>query len=178
LYLFKFRTGMGIYLLLKISYSIQTMDEKSYITEEKKRALEEELNYLRGTKRKEIQESLLAARALGDLSENAEYHQAREDQGKTEDRINQIDHMLKSAIVVKKHSSDKVEIGTNVVVKKENNKEQITYSIVGAEEADMTKNKISNKSPLGEALCGKKKGEVVSISTPKGLVKYTIVDIQ
>jgi len=154
------------------------MDETKYITEEKKQALETELNNLKTVKRKEILEALEAARALGDLSENAEYHQAREDQGKTEDRIMQIDHMLKSAVVVKKHSSVSVEIGTTVKVKKEGGNEPITYSIVGAEEADMANNKISNKSPLGEALFGKKKGDVVSIKTPKGLVKYTLVDIQ
>jgi len=154
------------------------MDEINYITEEKKKALLDEIDYLKTTKRKEILEALEAARALGDLSENAEYHQSREDQGKIEDRINQIDNMLRSAVVVKKHSSTHVEIGTTVKVKKENCKEPITYSIVGAEEADMIHNKISHKSPLGEALFGKKKGEVVSIKTPKGLVKYTLIDIQ
>lgn len=154
------------------------MDEINYITEEKKQALLDELNHLKTVKRGEILDALESARALGDLSENAEYHQAREDQGKTEDRINQIENMLKSAVVVKKHSSSSVEIGTTVKVKKENSSEPIIYSIVGAEEADMVKNKISNKSPLGEALFGRKKGEVVSIKTPKGLVKYTIIDIQ
>lgn len=154
------------------------MDEQNYITEEKKQALKEELNTLKTTKRKEILESLEAAKALGDLSENAEYHQAREDQGKTEDRINQIEYMLQSAIVVKKHSSSKVEVGTTVTVKKEGSKESVTYSIVGAEEADMTQNKISNRSPLGESLFGKTKGDVVSITTPKGIVKYTIIDIK
>jgi transcription elongation factor GreA len=154
------------------------MDEIQYITEEKKQSLKEELNKLKNVKRKEILEALEAAKALGDLSENAEYHQAREDQGKTEDRINQIEYMLQSAVVVKKHRSNKVEIGTTVVVKKEGSKESITYNIVGSEEADMANNKISNKSPLGEALFGKSKSDVVSITTPKGLVKYTIVDIQ
>lgn len=154
------------------------MDEQNYITEEKKQALKEELNTLKTTKRKEILESLEAAKALGDLSENAEYHQAREDQGKTEDRINQIEYMLQSAIVVKKHSSSNVEVGTTVTVKKEGSKESVTYSIVGAEEADMTQNKISNRSPLGEALFGKTKGDAVSITTPKGVVKYTIIDIK
>ena len=154
------------------------MDEIRYITEEKKQALIEELNTLKTVKRKEILESLEAAKALGDLSENAEYHQAREDQGKTEDRINQIEYMLQSAVVVKKHKSNKVEIGTTVSVKKEGGKEAIMYNIVGSEEADMANNKISNKSPLGEALFGKEKGDVVSINTPKGLVKYTIVAIQ
>lgn len=154
------------------------MDEIHYITEDKKKALIEELNHLKTVKRKEIMEALEAAKALGDLSENAEYHQAREDQGKTEDRINQIEYMLQSAVVVKKHHSTKVEIGTTVNVKKEGSKDSVTYSIVGSEEADMAKNKISNKSPLGEALFGKSKGDVVSITTPKGLVKYTIVEIQ
>lgn len=138
----------------------------------------EELNVLKTVKRKEILEALEAAKALGDLSENAEYHQAREDQGKTEDRINQIEYMLQSAVVIKKHHSTKVEIGTTVSVKKENSKENVTYSIVGAEEADMKVNKISNKSPLGEALFGKSKGDVVTITTPKGLVKYTLIDIK
>lgn len=154
------------------------MDEKNYITEEKKKALIEELNNLKTIKRKEILEVLNAARALGDLSENAEYHQAREDQGKTEDRINQIEYMLQSAVVVKKHSSARVEIGTSVKLKKDGVKEEIVYSIVGAEEADMSQNKISNKSLLGGALFGKSKGDVVSIQTPKGLAKYTIIDIQ
>lgn len=154
------------------------MDEINYITEEKKHALQEELKHLKTFKRKDILESLEAAKALGDLSENAEYHQAREDQGKTEDRINQIEYMLQSSVVVKKHQSFKVEIGTNVVVKKEGSKDPVTYSIVGAEEADMTNNKISNKSPLGEALFGKKKGDEISINTPRGLAKYTLIDIQ
>lgn len=154
------------------------MEETNYITEEKKKALIAELDNLKNVTRKEIKESLNAAKALGDLSENAEYHQAREDQGKTEDRINQIEYMLQSAVIIKKHSSSKVEIGTTVVLKKEGSKTNITYVIVGAEEADITQNKISNKSPLGQALFGKTKGGTISITTPKGLAKYTIIDIQ
>ncbi|MEI6660203.1 MAG: transcription elongation factor GreA [bacterium] len=154
------------------------MDETNYITEEKKQALIKELNTLKTIKRKEIIESIESAKALGDLSENAEYHQAREDQGKTEDRINQIEYILQSSVIVGKHKSSKVEIGTSVVVKKDGSKESVTYSVVGSEEADMLHNKISNKSPLGEALFGRSKGDVVSVSTPKGLAKYTIVDIQ
>jgi len=154
------------------------MDEVKYITEEKKKALEEELKFLKSVKRKEIVEALEEARALGDLSENAEYHQAREEQGKTEDRINQIEEILRVSVAVKKHSSNKVEIGTTVIVKKEGSKEDITYHIVGDEEADMLNNKISNKSPLGNALFSKAKGDNISIQTPKGLVKYTLIDIQ
>ena len=155
------------------------MDETKYITEEKKQALIEELAYLKNTRRKEILEALEYAKSLGDLSENAEYHQAREDQGKSEDRISLIEQMLNSAVVVKKkHNSTKVEIGTTVTLKKEGAKEPIVYHIVGAEEADMAKGKISTKSPLGESLFGKEKGGTVSISTPKGLAKYTIVSIE
>ncbi len=154
------------------------MDEKNYITEEKKHALIDELENLKTVKRKEILESLNAARALGDLSENAEYHQAREDQGKTEDRINQIEYMLQSAVVVQKHTSAKVEVGTTVKLRKEGSKEDVIYNIVGAEEADMSKNKISNKSLLGSALCGRSKKDIVAIKTPKGLAKYMLIDIQ
>jgi len=154
------------------------MDETNYITEEKKNALFDELNNLKTVKRKEIIESIESAKALGDLSENAEYHQAREDQGKTEDRINQIEHILQSSVLLKKRHSETIEMGTIVTVRKEGSKENITYSMVGTEEADMSTHKISNKSPLGEALFGRLKGDVVSASTPKGLVKYTIIDIQ
>lgn len=153
------------------------MDDKNYITEEKEKALIEELDYIKNVKRKEIIGRIDDARALGDLSENAEYHQAREEQGRNEDRINQIESILKNSVIVKKHSSSIVEIGTTVVVKKENNGETI-YHMVGQEEADLSQNKISNKSPLGQALFGKRKGDVVSIETPKGLVKYTLIDIQ
>lgn len=150
-----------------------------YITEEKKKALIEELAHLKGPRRKEILETLEYAKSLGDLSENAEYHQAREDQGKLEDRINQIEYMLQSATVVKKKAhSTKVEIGATVVVKKDSSKTPMTFHIVGAEEADMATGKISNRSPLGQSLFGKEKGAVISISTPKGVVKYTILEIQ
>lgn len=154
------------------------MNEDNYITEEKRKALLAELEESKTIRRKEILEALEYAKSLGDLSENAEYHQAREDQGKLEDRINQIEYMLQHAIVVKKHHSTKVEIGTTVTVKKEGTKDSVTYNIVGAEEADMAAGKISNKSPLGAALFGKEEGDVVSLTTPKGLVKYTIVEIQ
>lgn len=154
------------------------MEEVNYITEDKKKALISELDYLKNVKRKEIENALASAKALGDLSENAEYHQAREDQGKTEDRINIIEYTLQTATVVKKHSNDKVDIGATVKVRKGSCKDLITYHIVGSEEADINQNKISYKSPIGQALFKKTKKEVVSIKTPKGLVKYTIIDIE
>ena len=148
-----------------------------YITKEKKKELESELIELSGPKRKEIISALEYAKSLGDLSENAEYHQAREDQGKLEERIKVVEHILKSSVVVKKSGGDIVEIGSDVVVEKEGTKEQKNYIIVGSEEADMLQGKISNNSPIGQALFGKKKGDTVSFSTPKGLVNYKIIKV-
>src|SRR3954470_17425700 len=104
-----------------------------YITEEKRKALEVELKDLKGPKRKEILESLEYAKSLGDLSENAEYHQTREDQGKLEERIAKIEQILQSSEVVKGGGGDVIEIGSKVVVLKVDTKEEKTYQIVGAE---------------------------------------------
>ncbi len=150
----------------------------NYITEEKKNALLKELEELKGPKRKEILAALEYAKSLGDLSENAEYHQTREDQGKLEERIKRIEHILESSEVVKGGGGDTIEIGSKVVVQKEGTDEKKTYQIVGSEEADMALSKISNHSPFGEALFGKKKGETISFKTPSnGEVNYKIIDV-
>lgn len=149
----------------------------NYITEEKRRALEIELKDLKGPKRKEILASLAYSKSLGDLSENAEYHQAREEQGKLEERIVKIEQILQSSETVKGGGGDVIEVGSKVIVQKEGAKDEITYVIVGSEEADMTKGKISNRSPFGEALFGKKKGDNVSFKTPKGVVNYKIINV-
>ena len=148
-----------------------------YITEEKKKKLEIELEDLKGPKRKEIIDSLEYAKSLGDLSENAEYHQAREDQGKLEERIAKIEHILQTSTVVSKHSSETIQVGSSVVAEKEGTKEKKTFIIVGSEEADMAAGKISNRSPFGEALFGKKKGDNISFQTPGGTVNYKIIDV-
>ena len=154
------------------------MDSKgNYITEEKKKALEAELEELKGPKRKEILAALEYAKSLGDLSENAEYHQTREDQGKLEERIKRIEQILLSSEVVKGGGGDIIEIGSNVVVQKEGTEDKKSYQIVGSEEADMALGKISNRSPFGEALFGKKKGEIISFKTPSGEVNYKIIDV-
>ncbi|PCI20011.1 transcription elongation factor GreA [Candidatus Wolfebacteria bacterium] len=149
-----------------------------YITAEKKRELEAEIKELTQVKRKEVLESLTFAKSLGDLSENAEYHQAREDQAKLEDRINVIKHILDTA-VVKSHKSDceEVEVGSTVVIVKQGSSDKQTYHIVGAEEADMAERKISNKSPLGGALFGMRKNDAISVKSPKGNIVYKIIDV-
>ncbi|MFA5840807.1 MAG: transcription elongation factor GreA [Candidatus Paceibacterota bacterium] len=148
-----------------------------YITEEKRVSLLAELKDLKGPKRKEILKNLEYAKSLGDLSENAEYHQVREDQGKLEARIAKIEQILESSQTVKGGGGDIIEIGSKVVVQKEGTKEDKNYVIVGSEEADMLKGKISNRSPLGVALFGKKKGESVSLKTPGGVVNYKIISV-
>ena len=149
----------------------------NYITEEKKKMLEVELKELTGPKRREILDALEYAKSLGDLSENAEYHQTREDQGKLEERIKKIEQILRSSHVVSGGGGDIIGIGSNVVVRKEDSKEEKKYQIVGSEEADMAKDKISNKSPFGEALFGKKKNDSISFKTPNGVVNYKIIDV-
>jgi len=149
----------------------------NYITEEKKKALEIELEELEGPKRKEILESLAYAKSLGDLSENAEYHQTREDQGKLEERIKRIKQILESSEVVSGGGGEEIEIGSKVVVLKDGENQEKTYQIVGGEEADTEQGKISNKSPFGKALFGKKKGDTVLFRTPNGEVNYKIIDV-
>ncbi|MEK7088924.1 MAG: transcription elongation factor GreA [Patescibacteria group bacterium] len=148
-----------------------------YITEEKRKALEIELKELKGPKRKEILENLAYAKSLGDLSENAEYHQTREDQGKLEERIAKIEQILQSSQVVSGGGGDEIEIGSKVVVLKDGENKEKKYQIVGSEEADMAQEKISNRSPFGKALFGRKKGDDVSFKTPNGVVNYKIIDV-
>ncbi len=148
-----------------------------YITAEKKLALEAELKDLKGPKRKDILDALQYAKSLGDLSENAEYHQAREDQGKLEARIQKIEEILKSAEIVKGGGGEVIEVGSRVVVMREGDNDEKTYTIVGSEEADMKEGKISNRSPFGEALYGRKKDENISFTTPRGAVSYKIIKV-
>lgn len=150
---------------------------KHYLTKEKMEELKTELAFLKTKKRKEIAEDLEYARALGDLSENAEYHAAREMQASVEDRIAKIEEVLKNAEVVTFHHSEVVQIGSTVTVQKVADKIERTYTIVGSEEANTAQLKISNISPLGKELMGKKKGDTFKLTTPAGVVDYKIISI-
>jgi len=147
-----------------------------YLSKEKKTELQNELLEAKTSKRKEILEALEYAKSLGDLSENAEYHQAREDQGKLEERIGYLETLLEESLVIEKTDSDIVEIGSFVKVKKSDGEEK-EFTIVGQEEADFPNGKISHGSPIGEALMGKKKGDEIIVHTPKGDTKYKITKI-
>ena len=152
--------------------------EKSFLTKEKYTELEAELKKLQTQTRKEIAEKLEYARSLGDLSENAEYHDARDEQANCEDRIVYIEETLKKSSIIKQHHSDIVDLGTTVTVQKKGEKEKKEYVLVGQEEADIIAGKISHVSPLGKAMIGTKKGESFTFTTPKGAVEYKVIAIQ
>ncbi len=153
-------------------------DNKTYLSKEKYKEFVNELDYLKTTRRKEVADKLEYAKSLGDLSENAEYHEAREDQANVEKRIGELETILQNAEVVEKHHSEAVEIGSVVVVKKKDG-DKSKYQIVGSEEADTEAGKISNVSPLGEALMGKRKGDTAVFKSPTGKkMEYKITDIE
>ena len=148
-----------------------------YLTEEKKKELEKELQFLKTVRRKEIAEALEFAKSLGDLSENAEYQEAREEQANAEDRIAKIEEILKYAVVVSGHSSQKAELGATLIIKRVDTGVETKIFLVGSDEASLTQHKISNESPLGQSIIDKKKGDEFSVNTPKGSVRYLLLDI-
>lgn len=154
------------------------MNGKEYLTKEKYEKLKEELDYLKKTKRKEVAEQLEYAKSLGDLSENAEYHEAREAQALVEDRIQRLEAILKDAVVVSRHHTDSVDIGSIVTVLREGDTNEQVYTIVGGEESDFLEGKISIHSPFGAAIVGKQKGEIFSFNAPNGSVTYKIIEIK
>lgn len=149
--------------------------KKTYqITAEGRKELEAELSGLKG-RRGSIAAKIAAARDYGDLSENAEYDNAREEQGIVETRIAEIEDILMNAEEIKVSRSKSVHLGGRVTLK--NSKKEVTYTVVGAVEANPVEGKISDQSPIGQVLMGKNVGEEVSITTPKGTTTYTIVSI-
>ncbi len=147
-----------------------------YLSQERYNELETELNELRTTKRAEIADQLKRAKEYGDLSENAEYAEAREEQSRIEARIAELDEMLKSAVIIHKGIGGSiVEIGSSLTVKKGD--QTVEYTIVGSNESNPAEHKISNESPLGHAFLGKKVGDKVTVETPAGKVEYTITAI-
>jgi len=149
-------------------------NDKNYLSQEKYNELQKELKELKTKNRKEVAEKLEYAKSLGDLSENTEYQEARESQANIEDRISTIETLLKSAVIATQHKGDIVDIGSSVTIKRDGTSGVSAYQLVGSEEADVAMGKISNRSPLGEALMGKRQGDVFSYHTPKGEVKGEI----
>jgi transcription elongation factor GreA len=142
--------------------------------------LKEEIDYLSTTKRREVAERIKHAREFGDISENSEYDDAKNEQAMLEHRIATLEERLANARVIEADeiTSDVVSIGTRVRLKDMDANETIEYTIVGSAEANPAEHRLSNESPVGRAILGKKKGEVVEVSAPRGTLKFKIMDIK
>ena len=153
------------------------MTKKIYLTQDGNNELKKELDYLKLEKRPEVINALKDARALGDLSENAEYDAARNEQAEVEGRIAELEVMLDNAKIITEASKDKVSIGSKVVVKYVEDEESEEYTIVGSKEADPFANKISNESPIAKAILGFSVGDVVTVDSPNGKYEVQIESI-
>ena len=156
------------------------MDKKNLLTYEGLQKLESELHNLKVVKRKEVAQKIKEAREQGDLSENAEYDAAKDEQRDIEARIDEIEKILKNAEVVVEEEVDldKISVGCRVKILDMEYDEELDYKIVGSTEANSLKGKISNESPVGKALLGAKVGEVVTVETQAGDLNYKVLEIQ
>lgn len=154
-------------------------DEELIVTKEGLKALQDELEFLSTTRRKQVAERLKEAISYGDLSENSEYEEAKNDQAFMEGRIIELEGMIKSAKVVdeKQHSKKVVEIGAKVKIGNTKKKEEFEITIVGSTEADPFNNRISNESPIGTALMGSKVGDTVTVEMPHGKAEYEVLKL-
>jgi transcription elongation factor GreA len=155
------------------------MSDQTYLTTEGAAQIRAELAELKGPKRTELAQRLRSAIQMGDLSENADYHKAKEDQGFLEGRINDLEYLLNHAIIVdvSEVSRDSVQVGTRVTIQEEG-EEPESYQMVGASEADPPNGRISNESPIGQALFGKKVGQIAVAKTPGGEITFKIIKIE
>ena len=155
------------------------MDKKNILTYQGLKKLEDELQELKVVRRKEVAAKIKEAREQGDLSENAEYDAAKDEQRDIEARIEDIEKILKNAEVVVEEEVDldKISIGCNVKILDIEFDEELEYKIVGSTEANSLKGKISNESPVGKALLGKQVGDIVKVETPGGEFEYTVLSI-
>lgn len=156
------------------------MDNKQVkLTEDGLKQLEEELEYLKTKKRKEVSEKIKVALGFGDLSENSEYDEAKNEQAQVEARVVSVENMLKNAIVIDESERDtsKVELGATVTIHDIEFDEDITYKIVGSTEADPDEGRLSDESPLGKSLMGKAEGEMIDVDAPAGVIQYKILKI-
>ncbi len=149
---------------------------QTYLTPEGEAKLKAELAELTGPRREELSQRLRSAIQMGDLSENADYHKAKEDQGFLEGRIQEIEAALRTAVIIENKHGDVVNIGSNVTVQ-EKDFDPETFYVVGAKEADPRSGRISNESPIGSALMNHKAGDVVEADTPGGKIRFKILKV-
>ena len=153
------------------------MNKEIYLTSEGFLKLEEELENLKKVERPEVITAIKEARALGDLSENAEYSAARERQGRLEARIKEIEYTLEHATIIENNNDGSIKVGSVVTIKYDDDDEEEEYTIVGTNEADPFSNKISNESPIAVAVMGKKVGDKVSVESPNGSFDIEIINV-
>lgn len=154
-----------------------TNAKEVYLTSEGLEELKQELENLKLVKRPEVIQALKEARALGDLSENAEYDAARHEQAVVESRITELEQMVENAVIIENIQTDCVGIGTKVKIEYVDDEETEEYCIVGSKEADPFENKISNESPIAQAIMGLKVGDIASVSSPNGKYNVKILEI-
>lgn len=156
------------------------IEKQEILTQEGYNKIEDELEYLKTVKRKEVAERIKIAISFGDLSENAEYDEAKNEQAQLEERIVKLENMLRKAVIIDESQIDSsiVTVGATVKVFDVDFDEEVEYTIVGSAEADPYNGKISNESPVGRAFIGKKQGEQVEVQVPNGTVVYKILDIR
>jgi transcription elongation factor GreA len=150
------------------------------LTQEGHQKLEDEVEHLKSVRRREVAERIKVAISFGDISENAEYDEAKNEQAQVEERIMKLENMLRKAVIIdeSKIDSNIVTIGSIVKVNDMEFEEEVEYTIVGSAEADPYEGKISNESPVGKALLGRAKGEVVDVQVPDGIAKFEILEIR
>jgi transcription elongation factor GreA len=153
------------------------MSRRTYLTPEGETKLKNELAELKGPRREELAQRLRSAIQMGDLSENADYHKAKEDQGFLEGRIQEIESILRTAIIIEKSQGDWVSVGSHVTIQEEDFDPE-TFYVVGAKEADPRHGKISNESPIGSALMNHKVGDMVEADTPGGKIRFKILKVE
>ena len=154
-------------------------DKGVLVTQEGFEKLEKELDFLKTTKRAEIAEKIKVALGFGDLSENSEYDEAKNSQAENEGKIAELENKIRYAKIIDESEIDTktVQVGNIVKLYDEEFEEEVTYTIVGSTEVDLVNNKISNESPVGAALLGKKKNDIVEVNTPAGISKYKVLAI-
>ena len=153
-------------------------EKKVILTEEGKKKLEDELNDLKLVRRREIAEKIKDARGQGDLSENAEYDAAREEQAKIEARIEELEQKLRNVKVIETDTNkNRISLGSQVKLLDMEFQEEVIFMIVGSTESDPSNGKISNESPLGNALIGHKTGDIIEVNSPDGIIKYKVIEI-
>jgi transcription elongation factor GreA len=156
------------------------VEKEVILTQEGLRKLEDELDHLKSVKRKEVAERIKVAISYGDISENSEYDDAKNEQAFIEGRVITLEKMLRNARIIQEDevNTEAVSVGSTVILKDLEFNDEVEYTIVGSAESNPLENKISNESPVGQALLGKRKGTVIDVNVPAGMLQYEILDIR